>query len=148
MLCFLPLSVNTYRCNFAMFPKSNLHIPLSIQVTPKSVNLYHTVAADIYRLVFQLLQCMKSTVHPLKGMLSFLSVCVWYWGRLRVLQLVKILFFWNPQELPSQYLSFWMNQLVAFISWEIWGDSSILIWLILEHATPMWAHTGTSHSSP
>lgn len=64
---FLPLSVNTYRCNFAMFPKSNLHIPLSIQVTPKSVNLYHTVAADIYRLVFQLLQCMKSTVHPSKA---------------------------------------------------------------------------------
>ena len=52
---------------------------------------------------------------PLKGMLSFLSVCVWYWGRLRVLQLVKILFFWNPKNyLPNTFLFEWINLLPSY----------------------------------
>ena len=91
-----------------MFPKSNLHIPLSIQVTPKSVNLNHTVAADISRLVFSAVAVYEINSSPLKGShikCVVLPHCLCLiLGKVKSPAVGKDLIFWKPKNyLPNTF---------------------------------------------
>ena len=120
------------------------------------MNLYHSRWC-VCILFFQLLQCMKSTVHRWKAAIANVNVLP-HW--------VPFFFHGSVFDIGEDFYSpavgtdliFWGIPRITFpIAWRflnestcylhIMRDSSIVIWFILERATPFFrsSHAKTSH---